>query len=368
MKSIYMLVLGLFIFSCGGNSSKEGVKIIGAVEELANGNKIIIEQITETGNKAVDSTVVTQGKFEVTIPVEAPSFYQIKFAERQKGIFILNGSESKLEIKAHGGNPQGNFEVIGSTDTDYMDQMNDVMRNFQEESRSLQTLSIQARNSNDQDDYIKIQKELKDLSVNAQKIMERLIYESLPSLASYYGLEMLPIEGNSQIYDSVANALYAELPDNYLVKDLKNRIEMSRALMVGAKAPDFELPNPDGEMISLSSLRGKYVLIDFWAAWCGPCRRENPNVVRVYNTYAGSDFEILGVSLDRTRDKWLGAIEADQLPWLQVSDLKFWRSKAAMLYNIRSIPATYLIDPEGKIIAKNLRGASLEAKLKEIFG
>ncbi len=140
------------------------------------------------------------------------------------------------------------------------------------------------------------------------------------------------------------------------------------AIKTGQVAPDFTQPTPEGENLSLSDLRGKVVLVDFWASWCKPCRRENPNVVRVYDKYKDKGFEILGVSLDAKREAWLGAIEQDQLGWMHVSDLEFWNNAAAQTYGVRGIPYTVLVDTEGKIIAQNLRGPSLEAKLAEIFG
>jgi peroxiredoxin len=152
-----------------------------------------------------------------------------------------------------------------------------------------------------------------------------------------------------------------------MILTMKVQLDEMRALSVGQMAPDFELPNPEGKMIKLSSLKGKYVMIDFWAAWCKPCRAENPNVVRMYNQYKDKGFEVFGVSLDRTREDWVKAIEVDGLTWPQVSDLNYFNSAAATLYQIDAIPATYLLDPEGKIIAKDLRGASLEAKLAELF-
>ena len=140
-----------------------------------------------------------------------------------------------------------------------------------------------------------------------------------------------------------------------------------KKLAIGEIAPDIRLPNPDGEMVSLSSLRGNYVLVDFWAKWCRPCRMENPNVVRMYNKFNDRGFEVFGVSLDRNRQDWLQAIEQDGLNWTQVSDLKYWQSDAAKLYNISAIPFALLLDPEGRIIGKNLRGKQLENKLEEIF-
>ncbi len=152
------------------------------------------------------------------------------------------------------------------------------------------------------------------------------------------------------------------------VETLAQQLEVSKALQIGGEAPNISAKTPEGVDMSLSDLRGKYVLIDFWASWCGPCRKENPNVVKAYSKYAPKGFEILGVSLDNKKERWLGAIEKDGLTWPQISDLKGWQSGPAGTYNVRSIPATVLLDKEGIIIARNLRGAQLEMKLQEIFG
>jgi peroxiredoxin len=143
---------------------------------------------------------------------------------------------------------------------------------------------------------------------------------------------------------------------------------LSNLIPVGSEAPDFSQQAPDGRTIALSSLRGKVVLVDFWASWCKPCRMENPNVKKVYEKYHAKGFEILGVSLDRDMNAWTGAIKQDGLPWLHVSDLQFWNNAAAQQYGITSIPFTVLVDKEGKVIDKNLRGPALEAKLTELFG
>lgn len=155
--------------------------------------------------------------------------------------------------------------------------------------------------------------------------------------------------------------------DPMAAEDLRQQIELQKSFVVGGTAPDFSQNSPEGESISLSDLRGKIVLVDFWASWCGPCRRENPNVKRVYDTYKDKGFEILAVSLDRTKDRWLQAIEADGLPWLHVSDLKGWANEVAQMYSVKSIPHTILLDAEGKIIARGLRGKQLEDKLAELL-
>ncbi len=166
-------------------------------------------------------------------------------------------------------------------------------------------------------------------------------------------------------FDKLA-AVVKSSPDGKAYGEL---LEKVKAVSIGATAPEFTQNDPEGNPIALSSFRGKYVLIDFWASWCGPCRAENPHVVKAYNEYKDKNFTILGVSLDQpnAKDKWLKAIADDGLTWPQVSDLKFWKNEAAALYAVRAIPQNFLLDPEGKIIAKNLRGDALAAKLAEVI-
>lgn len=173
------------------------------------------------------------------------------------------------------------------------------------------------------------------------------------------------------------NPIIALLPDSFKVmpgiKDLQARMKNAETyentVAVGKIAPDFTQKDPNDNPISLSSFRGKYVMIDFWASWCAPCRAENPTVVKAYEKYHDKGFEILGVSLDAdgAKEKWMKAIKDDGLTWPQVSDLKYWKSEVVKLYGIQGIPLNFLLDPEGRIIARNLRGAALEQKLSEIF-
>ena len=150
---------------------------------------------------------------------------------------------------------------------------------------------------------------------------------------------------------------------------MAEKIEIAKKLGIGKVAPDFTQNDTLGNPVTLSSLRGKYVLVDFWASWCGPCRRENPNVVKAFQKFKDKGFHIIGVSLDQSnaKDKWIKAIHDDQLTWTQVSDLQFWKNAVAVEYGIQAIPQNYLLDPEGKIIAKNLSGDDLDKKLEEVM-
>jgi len=171
---------------------------------------------------------------------------------------------------------------------------------------------------------------------------------------------------SAQLADSII-AEYAEVYPGPIAV-IRNQTASLRSFIVGTPAPLFTAPTPEGALLSLESLRGDVVLLDFWASWCDPCRRENPNLVRIYHKFKGKGFEILGISLDDRRDRWEQAIAADKLDWLHVSDLQGWRSEYGKLYGVISIPQTVLLDREGNILARNLRGPDLERKLEEVFG
>jgi peroxiredoxin len=177
-----------------------------------------------------------------------------------------------------------------------------------------------------------------------------------------------PLYNNVQQMDGWLALLGPNAKESIFAKSLDEQMGNERTLGYGQVAPDFIQADPDGKQVSLKDFRGKYVLVDFWASWCGPCRQENPNVVQAFQKYKSKNFTVIGVSLDRDKPRWLQAISDDQLTWPHVSDLKFWQNEVAKLYKVSSIPQNYLLDPEGRIIGKNLRGAALDEFLEKTLG
>jgi thiol-disulfide isomerase/thioredoxin len=202
-------------------------------------------------------------------------------------------------------------------------------------------------------------------SITEKNVLARMVYalemarhSSYPVIVEKY-LKVAPTDPRAPTLRQNAQAL---------AEKARREAEANARFAPGKTPPEIALKNPNGKTVKLSDLKGKVVMIDFWASWCGPCRRENPNVVKLYKKYANKGFEILGVSLDKDKKRWVDAIKQDKLDWLHVSDLKAWQSAAAQTYGVSAIPATFLLDKDGKMIAKGLRGAALEQKLEEIFG
>jgi thiol-disulfide isomerase/thioredoxin/mannose/fructose/N-acetylgalactosamine-specific phosphotransferase system component IIB len=359
--------MSVFISTQACNSSettkgKTGYQVSGKVKNFS-GQSLVLEEIARSGYTVLDSANVGRdGSFTFTGSVAEPTFCVIKLPDN-KNIFLVIDTLSDIKLNMDAGNIS-TYEVKGSEDSKKMQQL-----------MSLNERSIAKLKELDER-FNKFRLQTNDSAKNAMRMEAEQIFKSREesilqavdsnSVTAYFAAFFLFQEPNLALLEKLDRNFYGKSGSKYVMEghDLLMRANATR---IGALAPDITATTPDGQQVSLSSMRGKIVLVDFWASWCGPCRQENPNVVRTYNNYKDKGFDILGVSLDDKRDRWIKAINDDKLNWQHISELKSWQSSFVRNYNITGIPFTVLLDKEGKIIATNLRGAALENKLAEIL-
>jgi peroxiredoxin len=280
-------------------------------------------------------------------------------------------NKSDLELNVDGSQQQGFWEIKGSPDHDLIAKVQAMVQQSQAgpEMQAIETEYQQAAAANNEKRVEELRSQAMALMENNSVKLASFLKEQPVSLALFNLLQdpnLIDKDKNLDLFISTSEKFKKEWPNYVFTKELSNQVQKMKVTAIGQLAPEISLANPNGQIVKLSSLRGKYVLIDFWAKWCGPCRRENPNVVKAYQRFKDKGFEVFGVSLDRTKEDWVKAIAEDGLTWTHVSDLKYFESQAARDYNINAIPFSILLDKTGKIIAKNLRGAALEKKLEEV--
>jgi peroxiredoxin len=366
MKLAFLGLIGLLLFSC--DQQAEDTVLLDLEVTNPQGSLVKLEKVWEDGVIVQDSFLLdAEGRYSGRVVVTEPTFYRLNITGRQYVNLILDKAD--VQVVAAGDQPSGDVTVTGSNDTDHLTEARELAQDFQENVQMLQAEFVQARASGDVATVNDIQQQFIYLQDKNTRELKSKIWDMGNSIAAVFAVSYFQDEEKVfSFLDSLSTRFEEALPNSPYTASLVSKVNNMSVTAIGSVAPEIQLPSPDGDNIALSSLRGKYVLIDFWAAWCRPCRVENPAVVRAYNRFADKGFEVYGVSLDRKRADWLKAIEADGLPWMHVSDLKYWQSEAAASYKVSAIPATFLLDPEGRIIAKNLRGESLTAKLEEIFG
>lgn len=330
-------------------------------------------------NQVIDSAIITTGNFEFSGQIMNPSnavlvidHKGIGFEKLDSTADILNFYIDKGEFSLSSPDSASKAQITGSKINDDDKNLKAQLNPIKDKAQKLMSEKRAATGALNTPEFRSaLQGKYKALQAEQKTTIKKFILGNPDSFLSLMAL--YTVDGPSPDpfeLDTLYNSLSTGLKSTETAKIFKSSLETLKHTAPGTMAPDFTQADVNGVPVKLSSFRGKYVLIDFWASWCGPCREENPNVVKAFNKYKEKNFTVLGVSLDKQsgRADWLAAIKNDGLNWTQVSDLKFWNNEAAALYYVSSIPANFLIDPKGKIIAKDLRGDDLDNKLKEVLG
>jgi thiol-disulfide isomerase/thioredoxin len=358
-----IFVLALAVASC--QSAKNEFSIKGSIAGVETG-KVYLLKIVDGNPQSIDTANVVGGKFTFKGKMDMPDIRILRLNEQDylapffldnANITVIANKDSLRKTKITGSPTQDVFQIYVSE-----------MEKQSKEVMALQSKYQNAMSTGNSNEAEKAKIEYQAMIDNNKFYTKNFVKEHPGSVVSaYITLAQLANQVEGAELDSITRKFAPEISTSPYVVKLKEIIQEQKKTAVGVVAPDFTMNDPEGKPVQLSSLRGKIVMIDFWASWCAPCRQENPKVVKLYQQYHEKGFEIIGVSLDKTKEEWLNAIQDDKLAWIHVSDLQYWQNSAARLYSVNAIPQSFLLDKEGKIIAKILRSGQLEAKLKELF-
>lgn len=354
-------------------SALKEVSITGKVKSASPGNKVFFETNGQPATRLDSATLDRNNAFTLKSRVpDGGGVYIVNIAGSQKVAVLLEGGEN-LTMTADGyqtdlkTGKKGEAVVTGSKNMEFYNKLMNQYEEIRLKNTAWQNQYNDAASKRDQKTMDAVMVKSEAASKAFTDNIKAMLPEMGTSLAALFATNFLSVETDFPTLDALAQRFEKENPNSPQARGFIGNIARIRGLMVGGVAPEIALNDTTGNAVALSSLRGKYVLIDFWASWCGPCRMENPNVVRMYNKYKDKGFTIYSVSLDQNRENWVKAIRNDNLTWTHVSDLRYWQSAAAQQYGVTGIPKTFLIDKEGKIIAKDLRGPALEQKLEEVL-
>lgn len=360
MKRIFLVLflMPLYVFA-----QKTGFEISGSVTGFPDGSQVKLENAND--NSSMGTAKVAGGKFILKGSVEEPQLGKLTIgSEPAQYIYVENKkmtvTGSKTDIQ--------HLKVTGSPSHQDFMKFQEI---FNPLISSLNTTVASINKAAGKPQYDALMKVYDSTRAVIQtKIDEFVALKPKSPVTPFVLFVTANMYDDPMLLEKRYNAMDTSARTYTISKSLYSYIQYNKVGAVGTAALDFTQPDTTGTPVTLSSFHGKYVLVDFWASWCGPCRAENPNVVENFNQFKEKNFTVLGVSLDRPggKDNWLGAIHKDNLTWTHVSDLQFWNNAAAQLYRVNSIPFNMLIDPSGKIIARNLRGEMLHSKLCEVLG
>jgi peroxiredoxin len=371
MKKIVLLAIVSLAFIACNKTNENEFLISGTAEGIENGKKVFLQVQGENEMIAKDTVEVNDGKFEIKGAFETLEIAILTVEGNNPIPFIMENGNITIQVNKDtiqnsviGGTPENDlFQDYSSKTKVVYKKISDFQASKQQEFMSAQAVNDTATMNALMKQLNTIQKDLivlaKDLiSNNNDKYLSALLLEN--NLAT----QTITAEEGKAYFEKFTD----KIKQTRAGKSIEKIVKAATEVVVGKPAPDFSAPSPEGKSISLKESLGKVTIIDFWASWCAPCRQENPNVVAMYNELHEKGLNIIGVSLDRDGDKWKEAIAKDGLNWPQVSNLKFWQEPIAEQYNVKSIPATFILDENGIIVARDLRGDELKAKVKELLG